>query len=115
MLPCSGYSARQRALSSAIPSAGAGRRDEPGRHPGTSHPCGFCLASDGSPCYDRPMRAFVCEVDHHGLRRLVAEDPVPGDDLRRYARARFPWPTTVARALLDDGDAEDLRAEILAG
>jgi hypothetical protein len=61
------------------------------------------------------MRAFVCEVDHHGLRRLVAEDPVPGDDLTRYARAWFPWPTTVARALLDDGDAEDLRAEILAG
>ena len=61
------------------------------------------------------MRAFVCEVDHHGLRRLVPEDLVPGDELARYARTQFAWPTTVARALLDDGDAEDLRAELLAG
>src|SRR4051794_7406679 len=61
------------------------------------------------------MRAFVCEVDHSGLRRLVPEELVPGDALAWYARARFPRPTTVAWALLADGDAEDLRAEVRAG
>ena len=69
----------------------------------------------GRTCYDRPMRAFICEVDEHGLRRLVAEDLVAGDNLARYALTRFPRPTTVAWVLLNDGDAEDLRAEILAG
>ena len=70
----------------------------------------------GRPCYDRPMRAFVCEVDGHGLRRLVPEDSVPGDELARYARARSPRPaTTAAWALLADGDAEDLRADVHAG
>ena len=61
------------------------------------------------------MRAFICEVDQHGLRRLVPEDLIPGDDLTRYASAPFARPTTVARALLADGDAEDVRAELLAG
>ena len=61
------------------------------------------------------MRAFVCEVDHHGLRRLVPEDLVPGDAPARYTRKRFACPTTVAWALLDDGDAEAVRAEVLAG
>ena len=78
-------------------------------------PGGFRPAAAGRSCDDRPMRAFICEVDHHGLRRLVPEDLVPGDDLTRYASAPSPRPTTVARALLADGDAEDVRAEILAG
>jgi hypothetical protein len=29
---------------------------------------------DGRPRYDRPMRAFVCEIDHDGLRRLLPLD-----------------------------------------
>ena len=61
------------------------------------------------------MRAFICEVDHRGLRRLVPEDSVPGDDLARYARSHFARPITRALALLADVDAEDQRAELLAG
>jgi hypothetical protein len=34
--------------------------------------------------------------------------------LALYARTRFPRPTTVVRALLDVGDAEAVRAEVLA-
>jgi hypothetical protein len=60
-------------------------------------------------------KAFVCEVDHQGLRRLVPEDLLPGDEWARSARMRFARPTTVARALLADGDAEAVRAEVLAG
>jgi hypothetical protein len=70
-------------------------------------PVGFLLVAAGRSCHDRPMRAFICEVDQHGLRRLVPEDLVPGDELTRYASAPSPPPTTVARALLADGDAED--------
>ena len=68
------------------------------------------------PCSDRPMRAFVCEFDGHGLRRLVPEDLVPGDELVQYARARSRRSaTTAAWALLAEGDAEDLRAVGHAG
>jgi hypothetical protein len=74
------------------------------------------LVRAGRPCYDRPMRAFVCEVDGHGLRRLVPEDLLPGSELVRYARARSLRPSaTAAWALLADGDAEDLRADVHAG
>jgi hypothetical protein len=62
------------------------------------------------------MRAFVCEVDGHGLQRLVPEDLLPGDEPVRYARARFPRPAeTAAWAPLADGDADDLRADVHAG
>jgi hypothetical protein len=61
------------------------------------------------------MRAFVCEVDRSGLRRLIPEDLLPGDAAAWYSRARFPRPTTVVWALLTDGDAEDLQAEVRAG
>jgi hypothetical protein len=58
------------------------------------------------------MRAFVCEVDHTGLRRLVPEDLLAGDDLGSYLRRWFPRPTTVAWALLSDEDAEAVRADL---
>src|SRR5262249_44795051 len=58
------------------------------------------------------MRAFVAVADHSGLRRLDPEDAVPADVLRRYARGRFPRPTTVAWALLEPGDAEAIQAEV---
>ena len=63
----------------------------------------------------RPMRAFVCEVDHHGLRRLLPEDLLPAEELRRLARGSAPRPTAVVWALLDEPDAEALRAEVDAG
>jgi hypothetical protein len=61
------------------------------------------------------MRAFVCEVDHHGLRRLLPEDLLPAEELRRLARDSSRRPAAVVRALLDETDAEDLRAEVAAG
>ena len=61
------------------------------------------------------MRAFICEVDETGLRRLVSEDVLAGDVARCYTRHRFERPTTVAWTLLDDGDAESIRSEVAAG
>jgi hypothetical protein len=61
------------------------------------------------------MRAFICEVDETGLRRLLCEDVLAGDGVRGYARHRFARPTTVAWTLLEDGDAESIRAEVAAG
>ena len=73
------------------------------------------LDRDGWSCYDHTMRAFICEVDETGLRRILSEDVLAGDEVRRYARGRFARPTTVTRALLDDGDAESIRSEVSAG
>ena len=80
-------------------------------------PVGFRprLDRDGGSCYDRTMRAFLCEVDETGLRRFLPEDVLAGDGVSRYARGRFARPTTVAWALLDDGDAESIRSEVAAG
>ena len=64
---------------------------------------------DSYSCYDHAMRAFICEVDETGLRRLLSEDVLAGDGVRGYARHRFARPKTVAWTLLDDGDAESIR------
>ena len=69
----------------------------------------------GWSCSDPTRRAFLCEVDETGLRRLLSEDVLAGDEMRCYARGRFARPTTVAWALLDDGDAESIRSEVAAG
>ena len=79
------------------------------------HPCWFCLVPDGPSCYDHAMDAFVCEVDQTGLRRLVPEDLIPGDELVRLAGMRPSQPATLVRALLHDRDAEAVRTEINAG
>jgi hypothetical protein len=73
------------------------------------------LDRDGGSCYDRTMRAFICEVDETGLRRILSEDALAGDGVRRYTRCRFARPTTVAWALLDDGDAESIRSAVATG
>ncbi len=73
------------------------------------------LDRDGGSCYDRTMRAFLCEVDEAGLRRLIPEDVLAGDGVRGYLRHRFARPTTVAWTLLDYGDAESIRSEVAAG
>jgi hypothetical protein len=61
------------------------------------------------------MKAFVCEVDQHGLSRFLPEEyltePVPVDE--EWMRADRP--RTLARALLADPDAEAIRAELDAG
>lgn len=64
---------------------------------------------------DHHMMAFVCEVDHTGLRRLVPEDLVPGDELLRLARRRASRPTTLVWALLHNRDAETIRSRVAAG
>jgi hypothetical protein len=61
------------------------------------------------------MRAFICEVEETGLRRLVPEDVLAGDGARCYTRHQFARPTTVTWALLDAGDAESIRSEVAAG
>ena len=78
---------------------------------------GFRLRLDraGWSCYDRTMRAFLCEVDATGLRRILSEDVLAGDGVRRYARGRFERPTTVAWTLLEEGDAESIRSAVAAG
>ena len=67
------------------------------------------------PCYDGAMRAFLCEVDHAGLRRLLPEEAILGDvsTLRMWARSARPM-MTVVWALLADVDAEAIRVEVAA-
>jgi hypothetical protein len=57
------------------------------------------------------MRAFLCEVDHAGLRRLLSEEAVRGDaaQLRLWARTATSW--AAVWALLDDNA---IRAEVSA-
>ena len=61
------------------------------------------------------MKAFICEVDHTGLRRLLPEDVLASDGLAGYARRQFERPTTVVWALLAEEDAEVLRTELTDG
>src|SRR5262249_56142555 len=76
---------------------------------------GACLCPRGARAMVRPMRAFVCEVDHHGLRRLLPEDLLPPEELLRLARGPAPRQTAVVWALLHDPDSEALRAEVDSG
>ena len=62
----------------------------------------------------RPMRAFVCEVDHQGLRRFLPEDFLPAEELAGRARPGRRT-TAVVWALLEEPDAEDVRTEVGAG
>jgi hypothetical protein len=79
------------------------------------------LAATGPPCYDVAMRAFVCEgafvceVDHAGLRRLLPEDEVLENVRRHDEQVQLAPPTTLVWALLVNADAEDLRADVDAG
>jgi hypothetical protein len=64
--------------------------------------------------YDTTMRAFICEIDHRGLRRLTPEEFVGAEELRRLARGPVPQ-SAALWALLDERDAEDLRSDFDAG
>jgi hypothetical protein len=61
------------------------------------------------------MRAFVCEIDHHGLRRLLPEDLLQAEEIHSLARGPSRRLLAVVWALLEEPDAEDLRAEVEAG
>jgi hypothetical protein len=63
----------------------------------------------------RPMKAFVCEVDQHGLRQLLPEEDLPGVASGDPAWAQADRSRTVARAVLADRDAEAIRVELAAG
>ena len=62
-------------------------------------PLGLCCW----PCYDRLMKAFVGDVDHFGLRRLLPEDVVVRESLRPPGHRAEA--STVFRVLLDDRDS----------
>ncbi len=66
-------------------------------------------------CYDRPMRAFVCEVDHHGLRRLLPEHLLTAEEMAGLARAPSRPSSAIVWALLEEPDAEALLVEMGAG
>ena len=61
------------------------------------------------------MRAFVCEVDSSGLRRLLPEDLIPRDELRCLAWGLHRYPATLFWTLLADDDADELHTDIGAG
>jgi hypothetical protein len=58
------------------------------------------------------MKAIVGEVDNTGLCRLFAPDLDPARVLGGNAR---PRPATLVWALLDEADAEEIRADVCAG
>jgi hypothetical protein len=61
------------------------------------------------------MRAFVCGIDHHGLRRLLPEELLPAEVLRRLACGSSGRTPAFVRVLVEDPDAEDLRTQVRAG
>jgi hypothetical protein len=61
------------------------------------------------------MRAFIGSVDRFGLRRLIPEDAIPRDSLQQYVQGWYGRSTTAVWALLDDEDAEAIRADLSTG
>jgi hypothetical protein len=61
------------------------------------------------------MRAFVCEIDTQGLRRVLPEDVLPAGELSSLAHASSRRPTALVWALLEESDAEALWAEVGSG
>jgi hypothetical protein len=61
------------------------------------------------------MKAYVGSVDQAGLRWFLAEDVIPKDLLRHDVRRWFTRSMTAVWALLDDEDAEAIRADLTAG
>ncbi|MFO0888255.1 MAG: hypothetical protein U0790_03805 [Isosphaeraceae bacterium] len=67
------------------------------------------------PCYVPAMRAFVCEIDHHGLRRFLPEHLLPSEELAGLARVPFRRSSAILWALLEEPDAEAVLVEMGAG
>jgi hypothetical protein len=61
------------------------------------------------------MRAFICEVDHRGLHTFLPEHLLPADEMARLSRVPCGRSCAVVWALLEEADADALRAEIGAG
>jgi hypothetical protein len=61
------------------------------------------------------MRAYVGEIDQGGLRRFVPEELVRDEPRGHSAPTHSARPTTLVWTLLDDEDAEAVRAAVHAG
>ena len=60
------------------------------------------------------MRAYVGQIDQHGLRRFLLEDAVPGDLMQQLVREWSSAWTTVICAVVAENDAESIRRELAA-
>ena len=75
-------------------------------------------AADGIVAPTCGRSAHLLNSGHHEDRCFFLRcyrNPLAGDGVRRYTRCRFARPTTVAWALLDDGDAESIRSAVATG
>ena len=61
------------------------------------------------------MKAYVGSIDQAGLRWFLPEDVIPRDLLRHDGRRWFTRSMTAVWVLLDDEDAEAIRADLSAG
>jgi hypothetical protein len=61
------------------------------------------------------MKAYVGTVDQLGLRWFLPEDVIPRDLLPQFARGWLTRSTTAVWVLVNDEDAEAIRADLSAG
>ena len=61
------------------------------------------------------MKAYVGTVDQLGLRWFFPEDVIPRDLLPHFARGWLTRSTTAVWVLVNDEDAEAIRANLSAG
>ena len=61
------------------------------------------------------MKAYVGTVDQLGLRWFRPEDVIPRDLLPQFARGWLTRSTTAVWVLVNDEDAEAIRADLSAG
>src|SRR4051794_26913392 len=90
----------------------------PARHVGTgvtNPPSTRRIASASPMRYESPMRAYLGQIDHSGLRRFLLEDWIPADSIGPLVREWSSPTTGVVRAVVADEDAEAIRYELRAG
>jgi hypothetical protein len=73
------------------------------------------MAQDSPVCYEFPMRAYLGQIDHSGLRRFLPEDAIPSEMVGQLVRQWSSSSTAAVRAVLANEDAEVLRSEVRAG
>ena len=61
------------------------------------------------------MKAYVGAVDHQGLRWFVPEDVIPRDLLPHLVRGWLTRSITAVWVLVNDEDAEAIRADLSTG
>lgn len=73
------------------------------------------MAWNSPMCYESPMRAYLGQIDHSGLRRFLSEDAIPRELVGQLAREWSSPSSAAVWAVLADEDAEALRCELRAG